>query len=187
MKYLKLFESYDKNYYILYHGTDSDFFDTIEPTKAKKGEDNLYHNPLGDGIYLSDDIDFVKNFGENIFKYYLPKDSNIKFYTKENYEDTFLTIVEKTIDKLGFDLEELDQMTINHIMALYKWQPTQIKMLVRLAKILSDKFKIDLDIVGDTMTKISTELNSQYDAVWFDYGEIIIPFDKFDFKQFRNN
>ena len=65
-----------KDYHILYHSTDSDFFNTIDHDNAKKGE--RYFNPLGNGLYFSTNEKFTKKFGKNTFYYLLPKKSKIK-------------------------------------------------------------------------------------------------------------
>ena len=178
-------EQSESEYYTLYHGTDSEFFNKLDFDKALKGE--RYNNPLGDGLYLTPyKEDAKKFFGKNVYVYHLPKSSNIKQVTKKNWENDFNEIVIETIKRLGFNYDELDQLRKNHINSIYKWQPTQIVMLNRLSFLLAEIYKIDEYDVVDVIEDVMNDLNEPYDAIWYDYGEILIPTSKFNSEYFTN-
>lgn len=177
-------ERNNNDYHILYHGTDSDFFDKLDFDKAKKGE--RYNNPLGDGLYLTPyKKDALKFFGKNVYIYHLPKSSNIKYVTKENWENDYNEIVLETINKMGFNYDDLDKLRKNHIASIYKWQPTQIKMLNRLTFLLSEIYKVDKHQIADIIEDVMNKKNKEYDAVWYDYGEVLIPTSKFNPNYFK--
>lgn len=178
-------EESGSDYYTLYHGTDSDFFTDLDFDKAAKGD--RYNNPLGDGIYLTPfKEDAKKFFGKNVYVYHLPKSSNIKKVTKENWENDFKEIVSETIKRLGFNYEDLDQLRKNQINSIYKFQPTQILMLNRLTFLLESLYKIDKYDVADIIEEVMNERNEPYDAIWYDYGEVLIPTSKFNSSYFSN-
>jgi hypothetical protein len=179
-----LIENSNNDYHILYHGTDSEFFTKLDFDKAKKGE--RYNNPLGDGLYLTPNRkDALKFFGKNVYIYYLPKSSNIKKVTKENWEDDYNEIVLETIKKLGHSYDDLDRLSKNHIYSIYKWQSAQIKMLNRLTFLLSEIYEVDKHKVADVIEGIMNSRNRNYDAIWYDYGEVLIPTSKFNPNYFK--
>jgi len=91
-----------KDYYVLYHSTDSDFFDSVKYDMAKKGD--RFFNPLGNGLYFSTNKDFSKGFGKNTFYYLLPKSAKIKKVTFKSWtQSTFLSIVKKVLKKYNKD------------------------------------------------------------------------------------
>jgi len=171
------------NFYVLYHGTDSDFFTELNFDESSKGE--RFNNPLGDALYLTPyKEDAEEFFGKNVYVYYLPKNANIKHATKENWENDFNEIVSEVFIAMGKDYDKLDRMSQNRIKMLYR-EPTQIKILNELTFLLSNLLKIDVHEVADIIESVMNKRNEQYDAIWYDYGEVLIPPSKFNSKLFK--
>lgn len=69
-------EAVNKREWVFYHGTKSAPFDQFEPSKAAKGEQ--YWNPLGNGMYVTDQPVFAAYFGPHIHKIVIPPGCNYK-------------------------------------------------------------------------------------------------------------
>lgn len=63
-------EAINKKPLVLYHGSNSDAFDTFAPQSAAKGEQ--YWNPLGNGMYATNMERFASNFGDKVHKVIIP-------------------------------------------------------------------------------------------------------------------
>jgi len=76
-----------------YHGTDSDQFQEFNPQKAAKSKQ--YYNPLGSGLYVTDQKYFASVFGKNIYKVVIPPGYKYKRYSRKEWittgEDIILT------------------------------------------------------------------------------------------------
>lgn len=66
-----------------YHGTDSEPFTRFDPSKAAKGKQ--FWNPLGSGLYVTDQEYFAKNFGKNVYKVEVPAGYRYKKYTRREW------------------------------------------------------------------------------------------------------
>jgi hypothetical protein len=176
-----LLESGNKPYWVLYHHTDSDFFDTLNHSLAKKGE--RYFNPLGNGLYCSTNKEFGKGFGKNTFYYLLPKNSKIKIVTQNKWYSTdFWSYLNKVLRKYKLNFRDLsleDRVTIDRIA-----NNEPITSLNELEFVLSVDLKLDnVDVV---MESVMDERNSTYDAIWYrttnyykSADEIVIPTKSF--------
>jgi hypothetical protein len=110
MKYLKLFEMYKEDYgEVLYHGSDSDYIEEFDLGKLGKRSSKL-------GFFFTDDIEFSKMFGSNVFKYRVLVD-NPKIIAHDewydlrdikNGDDFFISYREKLIG-LGYDSVLIDR------------------------------------------------------------------------------
>lgn len=69
-------ESINRKPWTFYHGTKSDTFDHFDPNHASKGEQ--YWNPLGNGMYATNNPDFAYNFGHNVHKVIIPAGSTYR-------------------------------------------------------------------------------------------------------------
>jgi hypothetical protein len=69
-------ESTNKREWTFYHGTASEVFHTFEPKNATKGE--AYWNPLGNGMYATNNKEFARSFGHNLYKVIIPIGSTYK-------------------------------------------------------------------------------------------------------------
>lgn len=186
MKHLTLFEDFSSDdYFKLYHATDSEFFTQLDFNKSDKIR---FHNPLGNGLYLSPDKENIqKHFGKNLYVYYLPKSSNIKFVSKENFKNDYYNVLRKVLKKIGKKYEDLPEYQKRNIENNYKFQNAAIIMLNRLTRYLAEIFGIDADKMADIIENIMNKENSKYDAIWYDYGEVLIPTEKFKSQYFKNN
>jgi hypothetical protein len=71
-----LMEAVTKRPWTFYHGTKSDAFQQFNPSLASKGEQ--YWNPLGDGMYVTNNPRFASNFGHNVHTVVIPAGSTYK-------------------------------------------------------------------------------------------------------------
>ena len=174
-------------YHILYHSTDSDFFDTIEYDNAKKGE--RFYNPLGNGLYFSTNINFSKKFGKNTYYYLLPKSAKIKKITDKYWkEQLYESILKKVLKKYKIDYYR-DLTLIQKVELMRLGNDTPISSLNELTEVLSGSdLGYNLPNVQETIENIVDDINSKYDAIWYkttDYyqeaDEILIP--KLSFKK----
>jgi len=180
----------DKKYLILYHSTDSDFFNTIDADNAKKGE--RFFNPLGNGLYFSTNPFFSKQFGKNTYKYLLPKTAKIKKITHKSWtESNYQAIVKSVLRQYKIDYwKDLNPGQMVELMRL--GNNTPITSLNELEYVLSaPDLGYNLDNVQETIEKVVDKINSKYDAIWYkdtDYytnaDEILIPKSKFNPKMF---
>jgi len=69
-------ESVTKKPWTFYHGTASDTFDRFNPEHAAKGE--THWNPLGNGMYATNNPNFAANFGHNVHKVVIPAGATYK-------------------------------------------------------------------------------------------------------------
>lgn len=181
----------DKDYYVLYHSTDSPFFKTLNFESAQKGKENLYFNPLGNGLYCSSNEEFSRGFGKYTYYYLLPKNSKIKKVTRTSWSSTYMDIVKRTLKRFGIDY----------------WKDVHVGDKVELNKLGNDtpinslnefeewvKMIYDFENIQDVIEEIVDKKNSKYDAVWYyntDYyqnaDEIVIPINKFNPKYFHKN
>jgi hypothetical protein len=162
---IRLFEEFEnKNSYILYHSTNSDFF-----KEPEENRDGRYYNPLGTGIYCSSIKSYSKRFGKNTYVYLLPKNSKILFINKNNWE-------------------EIVQTWINLKIIYQSSGDPPIGILNNFTYFLYREFNNGYkeSEVQDLMEEVSDEFNSEYDAIWYSKDlyngkedEIVIPFNKF--------
>jgi hypothetical protein len=169
-----------KDYYILYHSTDSDFFKTIEYGNAKKGD--RYFNPLGNGLYFSTNKAFSQTFGKNTYYYALPKNSKIKKITPKSWrESNYENILKLVLKEYGINYRDEKQISFSQFFDLLRLRNNApIESLNSLEFILSRDFK--LNNVQENIEKVVDKINSKYDAIWYkdtDYyqkaDEILIP------------
>ena len=171
-----------KDYYVLYHATDSDFFDTINYDNAKKGD--RYFNPLGNGLYFSTNENFIKKFGKNTYYYLLPKSAKIKKITYKTWtESVYNSILKKVLKKYNIDYWKdttLDQKVELNRLA----NNPPITSLNELSYLLSASY--NLSNVQETIENVVDKINRPYDAIWYketDYyqqaDEILIPTSSF--------
>jgi hypothetical protein len=176
---------------IVHHSTDSSNFDEFNPKLSSKGLENIYKNPLGDGLYVSSDRDFTKRFGKNTYEFVLPKDAKIKTIGATKFEQIeYPAIIKATLKKLGINYNDLslgDKVMLNRavpntpIEALYDAEEYIIDILK------SKGGKYEPNMVADIIQKVTTDRNSKYDAVIYKqtndlYGtadEIVIPKESF--------
>jgi hypothetical protein len=170
-----------KDYHILYHSTDSDFFNTIDYDNAKKGD--RYFNPLGNGLYFSTNKQFSKTFGKNTFYYLLPKSAKIKkitykTWTESNYHNILKLVLKK------YNIDYLKDTTIQQKVELMRLaNDAPISSLTQLEVVLSSSdLGYNLSNVHETIENVVDKINSKYDAIWYkdtDYyqkaDEILIP------------
>jgi hypothetical protein len=175
-----------KDYHILYHSTDSDFFNTIEYDNAKKGD--RFFNPLGNGLYFSTNEQFTKTFGKNTYYYLLPKSAKIKKITYKVWtETTFQSILIKVLRKYNIDYWK-DIETSEKVMFARLGNDAPISSLNELQEVLSaPDLGYDLDNVQETIESVVDAMNSKYGAIWYkntDYyqqaDEILIPIQSFN-------
>jgi len=170
-----------KEYYVLYHSTDSDFFNTIEYDNAKKGD--RYFNPLGNGLYFSTNEQFSKTFGKNTFYYLLPKTAKIKKITHKTWTESNYQNILKLVLK-NYNIDYWKDTTIQQkveLMRLANYTP--ISSLNELQEVLySPDLGYNLLNVQETIENVVDKINSKYDAIWYkdtDYyqkaDEILIP------------
>ncbi len=194
MFYIKPIESFlnenIKNlndYYILYHSTDSDFFEVLSYENATKGE--RFFNPLGNGLYCSSHQDFTKRFGKNTYYYLLPKKSKIKKITFKSWtESNYLNIVKSILRKYKIDYwNDIDINMKLEINTLGKNPP--IVSLNELSYLLESD--LNLENVKDVMESVVDKINQKYDAIWYkdsdhytDADEIVIPTNSFNSQLF---
>jgi len=187
LRYLDVYQLEDStstthnSYYILYHSTDSDFFNTIQYDNAKKGE--RYFNPLGNGLYFSTNKEFSKTFGKNIYYYLLPKNAKIKKITFKSWtESNFQAILKAVLKRYNIDYWE--DVNTQQKLELYKLsRDTPISSLNELEELLSSSdLGYNLPNVQKTIESVVDKINSKYDAIWYketDYydkaDEILIP------------
>lgn len=177
----RLMENKSNPFYILYHSSDSDMFDTYDHTKAAKGD--RYFNPLGNGLYCSTNKDFSKGFGKNVYYYLLPKTSKIKVITQNSWvTKDYPGILSKVLRKHKVKYSTLDlnmKVMLNQL-----GNDAPITSLNELSYVLME----DLGLTGadDTIENVVDERNANYDAVWYrstDYyleaDEVVIPPSKF--------
>ena len=173
-----------KNYNILYHSTDSDFFNTINYDNAKKGE--RFFNPLGNGMYFSTNKNFTRKFGKNTYYYLLPKNAKVKKITFKSWtESNYQNILKLVLKRYKIDYwNDLDSGQKVQLMRLANDAP--ISSLNELQYVLTHDY--NLPNVQETIEDIVDKINAKYDAVWYkdtDYyeeaDEILIP--KLSFKK----
>jgi hypothetical protein len=182
-----------QDYHILYHSTDSDFFDVLNYEKASKGE--RYFNPLGNGLYCSSYKDFSKTFGKNTYYYLLPKNSKIKKITYKSWTTSnYMNIVKSVLRK--YKIDWWDDINIMLKVKIDKLgNNTPIMSLNELEYILTND--LDLIDVDKTMENVVDNINKKYDAVWYKDSEhytyadeILIPTNSFNpnlfFKELPN-
>jgi hypothetical protein len=168
-----------KNYHILYHSTDSDFFNTIQYDNAKKGE--RFFNPLGNGLYFSTNEKFSRTFGKNTYYYLLPKSTKVKKITDSNWGVVYHSILKRTLKKYGINYDDLDigeKVMFNRL-----GNDAPITSLNELQEVLSaPDLGYNLDNVQETIEGVVDNMNAKYGAVWYkntDYyqqaDEILIP------------
>ena len=181
-EYIK--ENLSKDYYILYHSTDSDFFETLNTNMAKKGD--RYFNPLGNGLYCSSNLEFSRTYGRNTYYYLLPKNSKIKKVTYKSWsESTYENILKLILKQYNIDYRNKKQVSFSQFYDLMRLRnDTPIESLNSLEEVLRIYFK--LDNIQDTMEKVVDKINSRYDAIWYketdfylDADEILIPANSF--------
>ena len=169
------------NYYILYHSTDSDFFNVIQYDNAKKGD--RYFNPLGNGLYFSTNKQFSKTFGKNTYYYLLPKTSKIKKITYKSWtESSYQNILKLVLKKYNIDYWK-DTTHTQKVELMRLANNTPISSLNELQELLSSPdLGYNLPNVQETIESVVDKINAKYDAVWYkdtDYyqkaDEILIP------------
>ncbi len=170
------------DYHILYHSTDSDFFNAIQYDKAKKGD--RFFNPLGNGLYLSSNEQFTKKFGKNTYYYLLPKTAKIKkitykSWTESNYQNILKLVLKK------YNIDYWKDTTIQQKVELMRLgNNSPIESLNSLEYVLSAVW--ELDNVQETIETVVDKINEKYDAIWYkdtDYyqkaDEVLIPMRSF--------
>jgi len=168
-------------YHVLYHSTDSDFFNVIQYDNAKK--DGRYFNPLGNGLYFSTNEQFSKTFGKNTYYYLLPKTSKIKKITYKSWtESNYQNILKLVLKKYNIDYWK-DTTHIQKVELMRLANDTPISSLNELQEVLSSSdLGYNLPNVQETIESVVDRINGKYDAVWYkdtDYyqkaDEILIP------------
>ena len=77
-------EAVTKRPWTFYHGSKSEAFQRFDPKLAAKGEQ--YWNPLGDGMYVTNNPRFAANFGGNVHKVVIPAGSTYKRINMKTWE-----------------------------------------------------------------------------------------------------
>jgi len=174
-----------KKYYVLYHSTDSDFFNSIQYDNAKKGE--RYFNPLGNGLYFSTNEQFSKTFGKNTYYYLLPKNAKIKKVTHKTWvQGLYQKILIIVLKKYGIDYWK-DLTVFQKVELMNISNDAPISSLNELQEVLSSSdLGYNLYNVQQTIEDVVDNINSNYDAIWYkntDYyqksDEILIPIKSF--------
>lgn len=169
------------DYHILYHSTDSDFFNVIQYDNAKKGD--RYFNPLGNGLYFSTNEQFSKTFGKNTYYYLLPKTSKIKKITYKSWtESSYQNILKLVLKKYNIDYWK-DTTHIQKVELMRLANDAPISSLNELQEVLSSSdLGYNLPNVKETIESVVDRINGKYDAVWYKYtdyyqkaDEILIP------------
>lgn len=165
----------------IYHASDSEPFDVFDVSKATKGE--RFFNPLGKGMYLSSNKDFVRRFGKNTFEYVLPKGAKVKTVTIDSWaKKDYPVIVRGALKNLGI---KYDDLTLNEKVELNRLVPnTPIESLNNAEVIIrdvSERLGKGTNVQG-AIEKASDARNSKYDAIIFkdtdyytDADEILVP------------
>ena len=184
-------ESNKKDYHILYHSSDSAFFDILDYDKAKKGE--RFFNPLGNGLYCTTNLEFSKTFGKNTYYYLLPKNAKIKKVTHKTWPTTFQQILKSVLKKYNIDywndITSYQKVFFNRLS-----NDSPISSLNELQEVLSaDDYDFNLSNVQDTIESVVDKMNMNYDAIWYkdtdfylEANEILIPISKFKKELFVN-
>ncbi len=156
---------------IAYHASDSKSIKGYNPKKAEKGEQ--YFNPLGNGLYLSTNREFVKMFGANIFEYVIPKYFIKKVIHYNNFQTLYHSVIKKTLSvfKIKYDVDTLGYDNIIEINRLGNNEPITAfnEAEEYIHYILLPEFNINTkpNQVKDIMQSIVDKINSKYDVVFY--------------------
>lgn len=80
-----LAESVTKRPWTFYHGSNSAAFQQFDPTQAAKGEQ--YWNPLGHGMYATNNPRFAGEFGSNVYKVLIPAGSSYRRMNQQTWQN----------------------------------------------------------------------------------------------------
>jgi hypothetical protein len=84
-------EEVNKREWVFYHGTKSAAFDKFNPHAADKGEQ--YWNPLGNGMYATNNPRFAAQFGPNVFRVVIPQGCRYKRINDASWKNTGFSLV----------------------------------------------------------------------------------------------
>jgi hypothetical protein len=91
---------------MFFHGTDSETFSSFQPDAAKKGMS--HYNPLGQGMYATDSIQFAGKFGRNIHHVSIPAGARYKRITQRQWAQSVgRNIITKAL-RIAFKEKGLD-------------------------------------------------------------------------------
>jgi len=114
-----------KENFTFWHGTNSNCFKSFNPKKAKKAE--LHFDPLGKGMYVTDNKEFAKIFGENICEVQIPKNTKIKRYSSNQAFSALMDVFKRAMKKVGVDYwKDLDigeKLELNRLLEQAKYSP----------------------------------------------------------------
>jgi hypothetical protein len=94
----------DRTYF---HGTDSAEFHKFEPSQAAKG--NSYWNPLGDGMYVTDQRYFARLFGKNVHQVSIPAGYKYKIINDRLWQIIGESLVNEALKNAGGPKSKWDQ------------------------------------------------------------------------------
>lgn len=74
-----------------YHGTDSGLFQAFDPSVATKG--GQFWNPLGDGMYVTDQLEFARSFGSNVHQVVIPTGARYRRINLDTWQSAGKSLV----------------------------------------------------------------------------------------------
>jgi hypothetical protein len=92
---IRLIEAVTNKPMTFYHGTKSEPFDQFNPTLAVKGE--KHWNPLGDGMYATNNSRFAGQFGGNVYPVVIPPGTTYRRISKGEWPQMARGMVEKAL------------------------------------------------------------------------------------------
>jgi len=152
--------------YTFYHGTDSDAFDEFDSSKAKKGE--VFFNPLGDAMYVTDKQDFAKFFGKNVYPVKIPKDAKIKRMSPSIVERTIWDIINRSLKRCGinyWDTSSQFRLYLNEQLKRAKYSPYDA--IIESVEVVNIHYPDKYKLFSDSVSLIATKKFSRYDVVIF--------------------
>lgn len=151
----------------VYHATDSSSFEpsSFDISKASKGSEEVFFNPLGKGMYLSSNKTFVRRFGKNTMDFVIPKYAKTKKVTIDSWEKEFPMIARQSLRKLGI---KYDDLTFDEKIEINRLVPnTPIESANSLEVVIGD-IKERMGKKGSVQDAISDAVdarNEKYDVV----------------------
>lgn len=89
-----------------YHGTDSESFKEFNPSLRKKEE--VFWNPLGEGMYATDQEYFAQYFGKYVHPITIPAGAKYKRINQQTWESTGNTLVMQSLSDALKEAKEKD-------------------------------------------------------------------------------
>lgn len=151
-----------------YHGTDSEPFNSYDPSKAKKGKE--FYNPLGDAMYVTNKKDFAKNFGKNVYPVKIPPDAVIKKINPSKAQSAISDIVGRALKTVGIDIwnDKLPwefKITYRKCLEVASYSPYD--SIMEVYSLFEIYFPEKAEEYGNAIADIATKKFSKFDVVIF--------------------